>query len=188
MAYSTYEYQCGSCSYLNINDYCGSKDRCKCERRGGYHALSEGKCYAYDGPLPDGTRSDERDYRSLYYRWYIVTTIFNKLNLSDNFDCVYLLQSFRINFLENNLKYLKLLEKYDKVGVILSKCLSEDKDVHDICKKLLQLYLVHVFDYIKLEKYDDALRIYIRMLDLLCDIYEVRNVLNENSKQYAKIL
>ena len=189
--YDTYENKCGSCRNLNINDYCGSKNNCKCTRRGGYHELSEKRCSSdrdYDGPVPDGTRWDERDYRALKNRWYIVSAICKKLGLSDEYECVSLLQNFRVNVLEKDDKYNEVLEEYDIVGPFIAQMLLTDEDSKELCERLLQVYLVKVLDLIKTEKYDEALNRYVEMVNLLRTIYQVDEIKQDNNSSLIKTL
>lgn len=183
MAYPTYENKCGSCEYLDINNYSSSKDKCKCEKRGGYHYFNEDTCYAYSGPVPDGKDSDERDYRELYYRWYVVTTIFEQLNLTCDYECIKVLQEFRINVLEQDAKYADVLKEYDVIGSFLARLLKEDNDAKKMCKSLLNVYLVRILDLIKDKDYEKALNLYTTMLNLLCSIYGLEK---KNSTYYLK--
>jgi len=175
----TYDGCCGSCKWLNTNDYCGTKDRCKCTLRGGYHDLHESKCYKHE-------YDPYKDYYDLNHRWYIVTAIFNKLGLSDDYECISLLHNFRKNVLSKDSRYDAMLAEYDIVGPKIAKLLKEDSESVEICQKLLQVYLVRVLDYIRDKKYDDALNLYIEMVNFLKLIYEVTDNKDAEDKKQNK--
>ena len=171
---NTFDGCCGSCENMNTNDYVRTKDHCYCTVRRQYYDLTEPKCryYKYDR---------YKDYYDLNHRWYVVTAIFNKLGLNDNYECTNLLHNFRNNILAKNQDYESMLAEYDVVGPVIAERLSTDTDSIELCKKLLQVYLTRVLDFIKEEKYDEALNLYIEMVNLLKVIYNVEYV-EEKSK------
>ena len=162
----TFDGCCGSCVDMNTNDYVRTKDHCKCTRRGQYYDLNEPACryYKYD---------PYKDYYDLNHRWYVVTAIFNKLGLNDDYECISTLHNFRNNILSKDARYDSILAEYDIVGPKIAKLLEEDSESEIICKRLLQTYLVRVLDLIRDKKYDDALNLYIEMVSFLKVIYDV---------------
>ena len=173
---NTFDGCCGSCENMNTNDYVRTKDHCYCTLRRQYYDLREPKCryYKYDR---------YKDYYDLNHRWYVVTAIFNKLGLNDNYECTNLLHNFRNNVLAKDSRYDDILSEYDIVGPILAYRLMEDNESVELCKKLLQVYLTRVFDYVKEEQYDEALEIYIEMVNLLKVFYNVDVNENKHSKK-----
>ncbi len=165
----TFSDECGSCRFLDINDWSGSKHICKCTLRGQYHSIYEQKCYKHEPAV-------RRDYYDLENRWYIVTTIFNKLGLNKSYDCVNTLLTFRVNVLERDPKYNDTLAEYDIVGPKISEELMNDIDSVKLSKRLLQVYLVRVLDLIRDKKNDEALNIYLEMVNFLKVIYETKFV------------
>ncbi len=173
---NTFDGCCGSCINMNTNDYVGHKDHCYCTYRRQYYNLTERKCHSYQ-------YDPYKDYYDLNHRWYIITAIFNKLGLSDDYECINLLHNFRNNILSKDSKYDDILAEYDIVGPILAKELMFDPESTLLCKKLLQDYLVLVLDCIKEEKYDEALTIYINMVNLLRVFYNVNVIEDTNTKK-----
>ena len=163
---NTFDGCCGSCVHMNTNDYVRTKNHCYCTYRRQYYDLTESKCsnYRYD---------PNKDYRDLNYRCYIVGAIFQKLGLSDDYECVSLLHNFRINILEKDPRYNNVLAEYDIVGPKLATLLMEDSDSKELCKKLVQTFLTRVLHLIEDNKIDDALNLYLEMVDLLKQVYEV---------------
>ena len=166
MAVYTYDGCCGSCMYMNTNDYTGHKDHCYCTYRRQYYNLTESKCryYEYDS---------HKDYYDLNHRWHIVSAIFKKLGLSDiGYDCINVLENFRVNVLENDEKYADMLREYDLVGPAIADFLMNDESFLEICKKICSTTLINVIDLIKQGKNDDALNEYINLVNLLKEYYK----------------
>lgn len=174
----TFDGCCGSCENMNTNDYVRTKDHCYCTVRRQYYDLTEPKCryYKYDR---------YKDYYDLNHRWYIVTAIFNVLGLKDDYECISILHNFRNNILAKDSRYDDILAEYDIVGPKIASMLLEDDESVELCKKLLQVYLTRVLDYIKEEKYDQALELYIQMVNLLKVFYNVDLIENKEEKKLS---
>ena len=168
---NTFDGCCGSCQHMNTNDYVRTKNHCYCTYRKQYYDLTERKCsyYKYD---------PYKDYYDLNRRWYIVSAILNKLGLSDDYECISLLHNFRINVLEKDSRYDNVLKEYDIVGPKLAIALVHDDDAVELSKRLIQVYLVRVLDKIKENKNDDALELYLEMVNFLKTIYNSNLVNN----------
>ncbi len=173
---NTYDGRCGSCVNMNTNDYVRTKDNCKCTYRGQYYNLNEPKCcyYKYD---------QYKDYYDLNHRWYIVSAIMSKLGLSDKYECVSLLHNFRINVLEKDDRYNEILAQYDIIGPKIAELLINDSDSKELCERLIQVFLIRVLEKIKEKQYNEALEIYLEMVNLLKVIYNV----DIKSEEYVKI-
>lgn len=173
---NTFDGRCGSCVHMNTNDYVRTKDHCYCTYRRQYYDLNEPKCryYEYDR---------YKDYYDLNHRWYIVTAILNKLGLNDNYECISMLHNFRNNILSKDARYDDVLAEYDIVGPKIAEMLSKDDESVELSKKLLQVYLTRVLDYIREEKYDEALELYIQMVNLLKVFYNINVIENKDSKK-----
>ena len=166
MATYTYDGCCGSCEYMNTNDYVGHKDHCYCTYRRQYYNLTESKCryYRYDS---------HKDYYDLNHRWHIVSAIFKKLGIIDlEYECINILENFRVNVLEKDEKYADVLREYDFIGPVLADFIVHDENSIDICKKICSTTLVNVLELIKQEKYDEALNNYINLVKLLKEYYK----------------
>ncbi len=164
MAY-TYDGCCGSCIYMNTNDYTGSKDHCYCTYRRQYYNLTESKCYAY--------RYDpNKDYYDLNHRWHVVSAIFKKLGLYEaEFECIQILNNFRVEVLEKDARYEDMLREYDVVGPALANFITNDSNSVELCKKICSVCLLDILYMIKEEKYTEALDKYKELIELLKDYY-----------------
>ena len=162
---NTFDGCCGSCENLNTNDYVRTKDHCYCTVRRQYYDLREPKCryYRYDR---------YKDYYDLNHRWYIVTVIFDKLGLKDEYECISILHNFRNDVLSKDPKYEEILGEYDIVGPEIAKLLAADENSLIVCKDLAQILLL-VLDNIKAGKNDEALELYIKMVNTLIKKYNV---------------
>ena len=162
----TYDGCCGSCVYMNTNDYVNHKDHCRCTYRNQYYNLTEPKCshHKYD---------PNKDYYDLNHRWYIVSAIFDKLGLSTDYECISSLQYFRINFLDKDPRYTEILAEYDIDGPKIAAELMNDPNSQELCKKLLQTFLGFVLDRIREGNNEEALNLYLEMVNFLKSLYEV---------------
>ena len=176
---NTYSDCCGSCEYLDINDYVYTKDHCKCTKRGFYRDLSDEKCYAHKP-------ARKRDYRELARRWYIVTAIFDELDLTDKYECITKLLDFRIKFVEKDPRYSNVLKDYDIVGPKLANLISSDEDSSLLCRRLCQTFLTRVFGFIDDNKNEEALDLYIEMVNYLKIMYETKLNSVEIDTSFAK--
>ena len=171
---NTFDGCCGSCKHLNTNDYVRTKDHCYCTYRRQYYDLNDPKCYAYK-------YDPYKDYYDLNHRWYIVTAIFNKLGLKDDYECISLLHNFRNNVLSKDPRYDSMLAEYDIVGPKIAELLTKDNDSVELCKKLVQVFLVKVLDAIKAGNNEEALNLYIEMVNWLKQLYNV-DLVSEDKK------
>lgn len=164
---NTYDGCCGSCVHMNTNKWnpYSSKDYCYCTERKQYYNLNESKCryYEYD---------DYKDYYDLNHRWHVVTAILKKLELSDSYDCVKLLHDYRKNYLEKEKKYDILLCLYDMIGPVIAKCILDDEDSYELCKKIAREFLIDIIFMVRDGKTEEALSKYIEMISLLSNIYQ----------------
>ncbi len=166
MAYSTFDGCCGSCKWMNTNEYVGSKDRCYCTYRRQYYGLTERKCsyYEYD---------PYKDYYDLNRRWHVVSAIFKKLGLYDSeFDCVKVLNNFRIDVLEDDKKYEEELREYDFIGPVLASFITNDPDSIKLCKEICSTCLLEILDLIKEGKNDEAFKKYRELIGMLKEYYK----------------
>ncbi len=163
---NTFDGCCGSCINMNTNDYVGHKDHCYCTYRRQYYNLTERKCHSYQ-------YDPYKDYYDLNHRWYIVSAIFDQCGLSDKYECVSLLHNFRVNVLDKDPRYNNILAEYDIDGPKIAEELMNDADSKEISKKLIQVFLVRVLDKIKEGKNDEALELYLEMVNFLKQIYAV---------------
>lgn len=163
--------RCGSCIYMNTNDYIkGRNSKCRCTYRNQYYELTEKECshHKYDR----GKNYDELARRCKYCRWYVVSAIFEKLGLSDDYESIALLHGFREEYLEKNEKYKKFLGMYDLEGPKMAEFIKEDEDSLELCRNIIQNVLVHVLDCIKNGDNEKAMDYYIQMLSILKLRYE----------------
>ena len=177
--------RCGSCKGLNTDDYIPGRDtNCKCNWRGGYHELTEKKCYKHE--YDPGKDYDDLEKRAKYCRWHIVTAIFRKLGLKDDYECIALLHGFREDYLEKNDKYRKFLNAYDIEGPKLAELILKDKDSEELCRNIVQNVLVHILDCIRKGDNEKAFEYYIQMLSILKQRYEEYFTQSEEEQKNIK--
>lgn len=177
----TYDGCCGSCVHMNTNKWnpYSSKDYCYCTERRQYYNLHEPKCRYYEF-------DDYKDYYDLNHRWHVVSAIIEKLELKDSYECINVLHNYRKNFLEKDDKYRGMLMKYDIIGPVIAKCITDDVDSYELSKKLCREFLLDIFFMIREGKNEEALLKYEEMLGLLIRIYD-NNINDYLEKKAIKI-
>ena len=159
MAY-TYDGCCGSCIHMNTNDYVGHKGHCYCTYRRQYYNLDESKCsyYRYD---------PNKDYYDLNHRWHVVSAVMQIFQTSAECLGITELHNFRIDVLEKDSRYEKMLQTYDVVGPFLANQLLHDHNAIQLCSKLLENWLKPVNSQIVKGNVEEAVHQYARMIDFM---------------------
>ena len=151
---------CADCAYMDLNDtnsygyyWCGYYRK--------YYPGSDSACSNYK----DGNRSSGG--------CYITTIMCDILGYEDN--CAYLnkLRAFRDDYLKNDVRYKDLLDEYDRIGVIISKKLSDDIDKVNIAKYILENFIKLVIKNIDNKEYHNAIDNYKKMVCFLKEKYRM---------------
>ena len=160
----TYDGCCGSCIYLNTNDYTSSKDRCRCTYRDMYCNLKDSKCsyYRYD---------PNKDYYDLNHRWHIVSTIRSILPEAIGVPGFDQFWNFRISVLEKDQQYSAVLRMYDLLGPFLARELTNDENREAICAALMEKWLVPIISLFQEQKFLEIPNKYAEMVDVLSNHY-----------------
>ena len=127
----TYDGCCGSCIYMNTNEYVRHKDHCYCTYRRQYYNLTDQKCsyYEYDR---------NKDYYDLNKRWHIVSAVLSILNMTAEDAGIGKLARFRLDVLEKDERYENALRTYDVIGPFLACMLVHDPDAVPCSEALLR--------------------------------------------------
>lgn len=166
MAY-TYDGCCGSCIHMNTDDYVGHKDHCYCTYRKQYYNLKESKCsyYCYD---------PNKDYYDLNHRWHVVSAVLQILQSSSESLGITELYNFRIEVLEKDDKFAKVLQTYDVVGPFLANRLIHDHNSVFICSMILERWLRPINSQVVIGKVDEAIHQYASMIDSMIRHYDAQ--------------
>ena len=103
---------------------------------------------------------------------YITTAACNVLNLADDNEILTTLRNFRNNVMKKDPKYHKLLVLYDVVGPKISSELSKDHD-RKMVSNIAMIMIKKAYDYIREEKYDEAVNKYYEMTTALAEYYAI---------------
>lgn len=162
---NTFDGCCGSCIYLNTNDYVNHKDHCYCTYRKQYYNLTEKKCsyYRYD---------PNKDYYDLNRRWHIVSAVIAILPKAMSIPGMATLQNFRIDVLEKDKAFSQALCIYDVIGPFLARELTIDEKSQDICSMLLENWLIDVAKLVSEKQYIEAFEKYCNMVNALSEYYK----------------
>lgn len=152
---------------MNTNDYVNHKDHCYCTYRRQYYNLTERKCrdYEYDR---------YKDYYDLNRRWHIVSAILSIVPEAEEIPGMEQLRNFRINFLEKDSRFERLLGVYDVVGPFIARELALDENRREICMELAGNQLAEIAEMIVDGKNHEALVKYAEMVNQLAGRYSSR--------------
>ena len=195
MSQDLYKGQCGSCKNYQINDLRGAdRDGYGCSYQGKVFGSPYYKRFAFDyscrGYKKDYSRSDKdidkalKALNSRYgYRpgkstwWYIVTFVADMLNTDIADECFITFAEFRSEILEGKIiKYAAFLVEYDMYGRLIANSLYQDEQKVIIAEELLTNYIIPTCNLIKDEKFDEALSIYIEMIEKLKEMYNITTI------------
>lgn len=172
--YGEFQDKCGSCGYMDLNDYRGCKYYCK--RDYTYYDIMNDKCLYYTEACE---LDDNRDYydikkanRSDCYLTTIVCTI---LGFADDCEILNVMRMLRNNILQKNKRYMGLLMEYDFCGPRIAKCLLEDENAKWIAKELLENFLKPIILYIGNNDYEAAIVMYENMTNILKENYNIND-------------
>ena len=165
----TYDGCCGSCVYMNTNDYVRHKDHCRCTYREQYYNLTEKKCqyYRYD---------PNKDYYDLNHRWHVVAAVLDILHTDATAEGIPLLARFRVDELEKEPAYEEVLRAYDVIGPYLARQLSMDPNAETAARLLLMYRLKPIEKLIEDGHNEQALEQYAEMIGELTERYYERFV------------
>ncbi len=157
---------CGTCLNIDLHNKSNWSDTYYCNKkyRGGYHSLQERGCSDYVV-----NQSLQKDNSSCY----ITTIVCNILGYCDNCELLTSLRNFRENFLRINPKYHDLLIEYDLIGPQISEELLNLKNNKQYCLGLVKYFLIPCTEAIKSGRFDDAIAIYINMVNSLTEEFSV---------------
>lgn len=166
-----YDKQCGGCTYYDFE----GDDR-------------KGYCSWYKSYYYPGDSCSHQNPRNNSSSCYITTIICDVLDFND--DCFVLtsLRKFRDNVMQNDCRYLPLLFEYDVIGPKIASLIKEEYSKTQDKEMWIQFYnfyLVKTANYIKDNKYDDAITRYMEMISSLKEYFSLEDInLMEIAKDY----
>lgn len=109
---------------------------------------------------------------------YITTIVCNILGYDDNCELLMLLRSFRENYLKKkkNINYFNLLLEYDEIGPKISMAIQNEKNNYKLCLGILKFFLIPCVEYIKIDKYDEAINCYKNMVEHLKETLNIEPI------------
>jgi len=166
----SYYNRCGNCQEYEFE---GDSYKGFCNWYGSYY-------------YPDDSCSHQKNIDGPASGCYITTIVCDVLGYSDNCDVLENLRGLRDNVMQKDKKYSKLLMTYDVIGPqlanIMNKQYKRDKDKM-IALNIYQKYLVPAVNLYKNKQYDESIKKYIDMIEMLGSVYAI-DVHNVNAKDY----
>ena len=166
--------KCVDCTYLDINYGANDSGAFWCEKKCERHLATDPACGSY-------CEAYSRDYNTKKNALecansnsgggcYLTTIICKVLRLPDNNTYIQTIRNFRDNYLQQDIKYKKLLVEYDIIGPQIAKALENDSV---ISKLYFDRYIRGISALIQGKDYDLAIKKYIEMTNSLKNFYGI---------------
>lgn len=174
--FSTCDYKCSECTYLDLNKR--ENGKYFCEKEYDYVRANELSCYnfcrAYSRNYGEIKRAEEfsENYNN-NSRCYITTIVCKLLQHKDYNYCLKVLRKFRDEVLQKNDYGFKLLIEYDIVGSKIAGNLEKDNARLSIATTLYNNFIVPIVQCIENNWYEDAVALYKDMTERLINLYHV---------------
>ena len=148
-----------------------------CAKNNAYYKWDAPACYRISVIDPEIVDCVDRYYKFTGRRYFILTAIFEILNMSME-NSMYTKISSLIDMVRENATTEVEAIEYDIVGMDIANCLRKDVNREELCNYLLENYLVKIYCLISSDKINEAITIYKDMVKSLYIRY--RNVDNYN--------
>lgn len=174
---------CSECTYLNVG---GDTNNGKfwCENKCEWIYANELECWKYctaysrsDSVARSAKEYSERN-QSSGSGCYITTALCNIMNMPDNNHYLQTLRRFRKDYLQKNMRGLKILLEYDVIGPKISKTLEKEQSKFSMAYTLFSNYIVPTVECIGMEQYEKAIQIYTEMTNKLIKYYNIDQNIN----------
>ena len=177
-----YRGRCGMCQNYDLKSTNHRGCRCQIHTRKNL-AFDDSCSYQRDDrnrSIKDIKKAFEsiRGYDPAIY--YIATVVKNTLNDDKALFYYELIKNFWLDILQNNNSYQEFLTFYDILGKLLAQEIRKDQNCEIICQNILENYFVPFGAYVEMRNYNQALAIYIDMVNQLRTLY------NEAYVKYQK--
>ncbi len=116
-------------------------------------------------------------YEGKSYWSYIMTTINAIINTSKTISYYHILGEFRDNYMQNKIEYWHYLVQYDIYGPIIAQKIYTDSNKINVANYLINNYLNIVVDNIINNNYEQAIIIYVKMVNDLKNYYHIDNII-----------
>lgn len=106
---------------------------------------------------------------------FITTTVCDILKYRDDTPTLVILRSLRDNYMISKVEYNELLLEYNAIGPTISSNLLNEANKTQIAQNLYQNYILPAARLALFKRYDEAIEIYIKMVDSLKDRYSLND-------------
>ena len=146
---------CADCAKMNLNDE-NSWGEFWCGERCTYYPGSDSICSDFVARSSGGC--------------YITTIVVECLGYDDYCQYLMKLRAFRDLVMKKDAKYAELLKEYDEIGPKIADRIRQDSDKTGVATNLFETYIKPVCDLLDDNRYDEAVRLYQKMVAELSDI------------------
>ena len=168
------DYCCGNCERLETNGRTYYGNEYYCAKDGKTHKLTSKACAAIvkNKAIRD---KEAKEWHPCGWKFYIVTVICKIITHLYGSDLTMgeKLSKIRSEYLEKSPEYRSTLEDYDLFGPEIAAIIDEQEDKNKIAQFLTNNYLIPAVRCINDDNYEEATRIYFRMVDMLKTEYSL---------------
>lgn len=179
---------CGSCENMKPKNFTSglfSGYKYKCTSTGGYCAWNEKTCRRLVEIDPEKVDCVERYYNFTGRRYFVLTAIFEILNIDMDKPLYTKISSLIDSIREDASTEVEAIE-YDIIGMDIANCLRKDENRVDLCNYLLENYIIKIYCLIGYNKINEAVTMYKDMVRSLYIRY--RNIDNYNEIINSELL
>ena len=161
-------YYCGNCDLLETNGRVYYGDEYYCKKDGRTHKTTSKACSSLikNKELRD---AEAKGWHPSGWKFYIVTAIAKiiKVLYGSDVNLDKHLSKIRTEFLEKFPKYQETLEDYDYFGPMIAEIIEKHPNRDNIAMYLTNNYLVDALKYVIEDNYEEAAKIYFKMVTML---------------------
>ncbi len=171
---------CAECTYLDLET--GEDGEFYCEEKYERHLATDPECnsfceaYSRRQSSIDNAISYSKSHSESSSPCYLTTMLCNVLKLNDHNYFLDTMRGFRDNVLQKNEIHKPLLAEYDIIGPQIASALDNDPFKYQISDGYFCKYIKPIVGLIKGEKFEDAVALYIEMVNSLKSFYGLDNL------------
>ncbi len=174
---------CSECTYLNVGG--DTKDgKFWCEYKCEWVYANQLECWKYctaynrsDSVARSAKEYSERN-QSSGSGCYMTTALCDIMNMPDDNHYLQTLRRFRKDYLQRNVRGIKILLEYDVIGPKISQMLEKEQSKFSMAYTLFSNYIVPIVESIGMEQYEKAIQIYTEMTNKLVKYYNINQNMN----------
>lgn len=164
--------QCRDCEYFNWDKKIRYTYECK---------AGEAPQYPESNYAQNCKKFKEKPYKAVGIDCYITTALVHILKMDDDCNDLQVLRTFRHNYMQRRPECADLLKTYDTIGPIIANVLinlPKEERFKEACH-IYKVYIKGAVSYIAKQKFEDAIKLYSMMTEMLMKKYLIEYAVGE---------